>query len=398
MSDIQVKTSAMSPWQLLAAAFTAQAAISFVELGVPILAPFIKDGLGLSVFALGVLVAALNVGRLIGAVPAGQLADRLGERRVLVASGVGLAGFAALASTGSYGPLVVALVCAGVFSGAATPAGSRLILAAFPRERRGLPMGIRQAAIPMGGLLAAIALPFLADAWGWRATLAAATVAPLAGAAVVALSRMPTAGGTDGGGLADLAHVTRSRKIVLAGMWAFVFVGGQYALLTYLALYLEDDLGVARTEAFAMVAVANLTGVAGRLAWGWLSDRFLGSRRRPGLVALSLLGVLSTALLAAAPAAHATLVAGAGAALGGFCLIGWQGLWVTMVSELGPPGSAGTAVGFGMLFTNAGIVVWPPLLGLAADLTGSLRWSWVVLGAALVVALLPLSQIPRVAR
>jgi MFS family permease len=66
---------------------------------------------------------------------------------------------------------------------------------------------------------------------------------------------------------------------------------------------------------------------------------------------------------------------------------------MTMVSELGPPGSAGTAVGFGMLFTNAGIVAWPPLLGLAADLTGSLRWSWVVLGVALVVALWPLRQI-----
>ncbi len=388
----------MGPWRLLATAFTAQAAISFVELGVPILAPFVKEGLGLSAFALGVLVAALNMGRLVGAVPAGQLADRLGERRVLMASGVGLAAFAALASRGSYGMVVAALVCAGVFSGAATPAGSRLILAAFPRERRGLPMGIRQAAIPAGGLLAAIALPFLADAWGWRTTLAAATVVPLVGAAVVALSRMPDGASADGGGLRDLAQVSRSRKIIYAGLWAFVFVGGQYALLTYLALYLEDDLGVGRAEAFAMVAVANLTGVLGRLAWGWLSDRFLDSRRRPGLVALSVLGVVSTALLAAAPPAHATLVAGAGAALGGFCLIGWQGLWVTMVSELGPPGGSGTAVGFGMLFTNAGIIVWPPLLGLTADLTGSLRWAWVVLGAALVLALLPLRQIPRVER
>ena len=81
---------AMGPWQLLAAAFAAQAAISFVELGVPILAPFIKEGLGLSAFALGILVGALNVGRFAGSVPAGQLADRLGERIVLVASGLGL--------------------------------------------------------------------------------------------------------------------------------------------------------------------------------------------------------------------------------------------------------------------------------------------------------------------
>ena len=78
---------AMGPRQLLAAAFAAQAAISFVELGVPILAPFIKEGMGLSAFALGVLVGSLNVGRFAGSVPAGQLADRLGERLVLIASG-----------------------------------------------------------------------------------------------------------------------------------------------------------------------------------------------------------------------------------------------------------------------------------------------------------------------
>src|SRR3954453_6006170 len=109
---------AMGPWQLLAAGVAAQAAISFVELGVPILAPFIKEGLGLSAFALGVLVGALNVGRFAGSVPAGQLADRLGERIVLIASGLGLCVFVILAAAASYLPILVALVFAGVFSGA----------------------------------------------------------------------------------------------------------------------------------------------------------------------------------------------------------------------------------------------------------------------------------------
>ena len=182
---------AMGPWQLLAAAFAAQAAISFVELGVPILAPFVKEGLGLSAFALGILVGALNVGRFAGSVPAGQLADRLGERIVLIASGLGLCVFAILAAAASYWPILIALVFAGVFSGAATPAGSRVVLAAFPRESRGLPMGIRQAAIPLGGLAAAIALPLLASAWGWRWTLAAAAIVPLVGTAIVSVARMP---------------------------------------------------------------------------------------------------------------------------------------------------------------------------------------------------------------
>ena len=72
------------------------------------------------------------------------------------------------------------------------------------------------------------------------------------------------------------------------------------------------------------------------------------------------------------------MVAIVAAAVAGFCLIGWQGLWVAMVSELAPEGRAATAVGFALMFTSVGIIVWPPLLGFAADAAGSFRWSWVV--------------------
>lgn len=402
MSDINAVTTSepsaarppLGPWKLLWVAFAAQAAISLVELGIPVLAPFIKDDLKLSAFAVGIVVTSLNVGRFVGSVPAGQLSDRLGERRVLIASGVGLSVFAMIGALSSYHLLLVALICAGVFSGAATPAGSRMVLVAFPRERRGLPMGIRQAAIPLGALVASVALPLLADRVGWRWTLAGATVVPILGAVVSALARIPPPPKTaPTRGIGTLREIAQTRKILYAGLWALLFVGGQYALLTYLVLYLENDLGMGRTEAFALLALSNLTGFAGRLIWGWVSDRFFCSRRRPGLELLSVLGILSTVLLAAAPASAATLVAGIGAALGGFCLIGWQGLWVTMVSELAPEGKSGTAVGYALLFTNAGIVVWPPLLGLTADVTGSFRWSWVLLGVALVLSLIPLRAI-----
>lgn len=400
MSDINLEppqpVSVAGPWRLLWVAFAAQAGVSFVELGIPILAPFVKEDLRLSALGVGFIVTALNVGRLIGSVPAGQLSDRLGERLVLVGSGLGLAVFAAAGAAGSYGVLLVVLVAAGIFSGAATPAGSRLVLAAFPRERRGLPMGVRQAAIPLGALGAAIALPLAATAIGWRLTLAIGALIPLLGCLPALALRFPPVE-PDGGatGLSALRTIAANRKILYAGLWAVAAVGGQYALLTYLALYLEQDLGVARTPAFALLALSTLTGFAGRLAWGWASDRFFGSLRRPVLVVISLSGVVSTAMLAVATPGLGVIVAGLGAALAGFCLIGWQGVWVTMVSELAPEGRSGTAVGYALLFTNAGIICWPPLLGLLADLTGSFRLSWAVLGAALLIALIPLAAIKR---
>lgn len=379
-------------------AFGVQAAVSFVELGVPVLAPFVKEGLALSAFQVGVVVTALNVGRFAASLPAGHVADRLGERGVLVGAGLGTAAFALLAAGGSYGVLLAALVVAGLFSGATTPAGSRLVLVAFPRERRGLPMGIRQAAIPLGALGAAIALPPLAEAAGWRWALAAAALLPL-GAAVAAWGAMaPSAAGSveAGGGRAALREIAGNRKILLAGIWALLFVGGQYALLTYLVLYLDDDLGFSLHGAFVVLAVATAAGFAGRLAWGWLSDVAFESRRRPGLVIATLAGAGSSLLFAVVPGGAPAAVAVLAATVAGFCLIGWQGLWVAMVSELAPEGRAGTAVGYALTFTSAGIIAWPPLLGLAADVAGNFRWSWVVLTVALVASLGPLLAIGRV--
>jgi hypothetical protein len=77
----------------------------------------------------------------------------------------------------------------------------------------------------------------------------------------------------------------------------------------------------------------------------------------------------------------------------GLALIGWQGLWVTAVSEAARAESAGAAVGFGLTFIAVAIAAAPPLYGLVADLAGSLRAIWIALSAVLAVALVPASLI-----
>lgn len=381
------------PWQLLGIAVVTQAGISFVELGVPVLAPFIKEGLGLSAAGVGVIVSALNLGRIVGSIPSGKLADALGERWVMTLGGLGVAGLAALAAVSPYLLLLLALAACGVFAGSASPAGAKLILAAFPPERRGLPMGIRQAAVPLGALLATASLPAVAQALGWRWALGLAALVPLAATAASSVSTrgMPPFART--APKEPLRSIVRDREILLASVWAMLFVGGQYAVLVYLVLDLTTEIGLSLTTAVALLAVATAAGTAGRMAFGWLSDRISGGRRLPGLVAVTVTGALSAAILAALPAGASVPLAAAAAALAGFSLIGWQGLWVTLLSELAPEGSSGTAVGFGLTLTNTGIVVWPPVLGLAADLTGTFRTSWILLALVLVASLVPLLAI-----
>lgn len=57
--------------------------------------------------------------------------------------------------------LLFVLLLIGMFYSVSQPGGSKVILKWFPKENRGLAMGIRQAGIPIGGTLAGVLIPFL---------------------------------------------------------------------------------------------------------------------------------------------------------------------------------------------------------------------------------------------
>ena len=82
------------------------------------------------------------------------------------------------------------------------------------------------------------------------------------------------------------------------------------------------------------------------------------------------------------------------AALAGFALIGFQGLWVTMVAEAAGPGQVGAATGFGITFIALAIAISPPLYGLVADLAGNYRSIWAVLALVLAAAFIPALLLP----
>src|SRR5215470_10764963 len=161
-------------WQLLAAALLVQTGVSIVDQGLPTLTGFIKTDAGLSAAGASLFVSAFVFGRCLGSFPAGVAADRLGERRVLVTGGA-LAGLLVCVAAATPIPLILAvLVVAGLASAVATPAGGRLVLASFPRTHQGFALGLRQTGVPIGGLIAAAVLPWIAHAPGWRGGLATA--------------------------------------------------------------------------------------------------------------------------------------------------------------------------------------------------------------------------------
>lgn len=370
--------------------------MSITDQGVPTLTAFVKHDLGLSTAVAGLLVAAFPAGKALGSYASGAAVDRIGERFVLAAGAAVCGLIVMVASPAPFAGLLVLLIAAGMFGSSSTPAGGKLVLLNFSRARRGLAMGIRQTGIPVGGLLAALLLPWLAGAWGWHVGLLVAGALSLLGAALtVAVAgvesgaeRRRTAGARREHPAAG--RLRHDRDLLLLIAWACLMVGGQYVVIAFLPIYVHQQQGISRpVAALVFVAIAQLAAILGRIAWGVVSDRVFRGRRRPLLFVISGVGVVCFTLLGALPGDAPIVLFGACAFLAGLSVIGWQGIFITAISEIAGPLRAGAATGFALTFVAIAITVAPPLYGLVADLAGGFRPMWIAIGAVVLLAFIP---------
>jgi MFS family permease len=152
---------------VLAAGTAAQASYSAIWFGVAVLAPALRDEYRLSLAQVGVLIASSLAGSVLSLIPWGIAADRFGERAVL---GVGLAGSGAAllvaAHASSFGALAALLALAGLSGASVQSASGRAVMHWFDASERGLALGIRQTAVPIGGFAASLTLPHIVAAGG----------------------------------------------------------------------------------------------------------------------------------------------------------------------------------------------------------------------------------------
>ena len=113
-----------------------QLGVSVIDQGLPTLTGFIKADLGLTAAVAGLTVSSFAIGKIFGAYAAGVAADRFGERRVLILGSFVAAALVAVAAATPFPAFTTARRRDGGV--ASTPAGGRLVLLAFPRNRHGL--------------------------------------------------------------------------------------------------------------------------------------------------------------------------------------------------------------------------------------------------------------------
>src|SRR4051794_19845748 len=228
-------------WTILAVGTFAQAATCCFLYGIPMLVPALR-GSGASLFEASLVVSAPMVGLLLTLILWGAAADRYGERVVIV-SGVGTA--AALLLIAALVPGVAALgvllALAGAFGASVNAASGRMVMGWFPPTERGLAMGTRQTAQPLGVALAALGLPPLARSMGvHHALLFPAVLCAVAAAAVFVLVVDPVRPAR--AGAAPAASPYRAGGgLVRVHAASSMLVVPQFAVATFTLVYLVHE-------------------------------------------------------------------------------------------------------------------------------------------------------------
>jgi predicted MFS family arabinose efflux permease len=176
-----------------------------------------------------------------------------------------------------------------------------------------------------------------------------------------------------------LAH----RALATMAACSFVFSMVQLSLSAYLVTYLYDDLSYGLVAAGVALSFTQAGGVIGRVAWGYVADRWLGAPKTLALLgAVMALSALATAFLTAAtPQVWVWLIL----SIFGASAIGWNGVYLAEVARQAPKGKASMATGGTLAFTYLGVVLGAPVFGALSAFFGTYRAGFLVLMAASAV-------------
>lgn len=380
--------------------FTVQTVGSFTYLALTVLTPFVKSSFQASTSEIGFLVTALYFGYFVSLLPGGILTDHAGERFTL---GLGMGVVGVVAVSLSIATNLLMLIAGAFLLGAAygmTPSGTnKAIYDWFPPSRRTIGISIKQAGVMVGGGAGAALLPWFATTAGWRgATLLVGVVAlgslvPLyiyRPAESVDGSRIPSRE-TFGRRFRRMARLARQPDMVVLLVSGALFGISQFTLMAYAVLYLTESLLLAPTIAGVVYTGIQLAGLASRTCLGFLTDSLFDQRKHLVLAGLGGAGSLCYLLLATlTPATPIVVVGAVTVSIGGLAL-GYNGIYLTMASDIADDGETGAATAVGVGAVVGGAVLFPPLFGYVVDATGDYSLpiaslAFIMLGAGVAAA------------
>ncbi|MGH7312686.1 MAG: MFS transporter [Candidatus Rokuibacteriota bacterium] len=347
---------------------------------------------GLSFVQVGVIRTFYSGGMAVFQIPAGFLAERWGERRLL-AAGTALTalGFMAASGAGGFAALLLILSMAGLGSSVQHPLSSSLISKVYEGGGRRAALGTYNFSGDLGKAGASVVIALAAAAVGWRTAGAAYGILGLvaAGALLVVLNRL---GAGDAGPATDREGASlRGWGIrdprgfsALAGI-GMIDNATRTGFITFLpfALMAKGSTVAGVGTALALLFVG---GAAGKFICGLVAER-VGVIRTVILTEAATAAGIATIIVAPLPVALATLVPL------GIALNGTSSVLYGTVADLVMAERRSRAYGLYYTLSVGCSALAPTLYGVVGDAVGVGATLGIV--ATVVLATLPLCLVLR---
>lgn len=370
-----------------------QQAFSYAcQLVMPVLADRLAEDFGISRGWLGLYLFIQNLVAILAAVGCGGFIQRYGPLRISQFVLVLMGGSILIVSTGVLWLLPIAAILLGL-SAVSTPASSHILARVCPPRLAPFIFSVKQTGVPVGSLIGGLLLPFLLGSVIYSATFDITIELGTYGTAfvmasiviVVAAALQPIRSHFDAERKPETKLSFGDLRQTLRLVWsvpalrdisfaAFAFGGMQALFAGFFILFLVDGLNLSEVEAGSTYAIASLSAIGARIAWGLLSSTMVTPRAVMAWIGAigGVAGLGIAQLDGDSSLFHITAVA----VVYNMTAISWHGVLLAETARLSPAEKVGAVTGGVLAFTSVAMMIYPAIFGALLAVTDSYRWGF----------------------
>lgn len=294
--------------------------------------------------------------------------------------------------------LLFVLLLMGMFYSVSQPGGSKVILKWFPKENRGLAMGIRQAGIPIGGALAGVLIPFLTIQYNMTYAInSIACICIIGGLLFFVFYKEPYVQAEVRKEHTKVSFWTQLKVAICKKELYPIYMAGicmislQMVLVGHFMKFLVREQSITSIVAGTVFSVMFFSGMIGRVVLAAISDVFYkGNRRIPLFITVCASIGLVLLLVISIHTITSGVFYGVSALLG-FFSVGWFSLFIAEVAELASEESVGITVSLALTLNQIAIIIAPVLFGYIVDAKGY-TYAWFCIVVLLSISAVSLSR------
>jgi MFS family permease len=355
---------------------------------VAVIAPILGGEIGLprefaSFYATSIFLTAA-----VAVLPSPMLVARYGAIRVSQVSLLFAAFGLIVLTTTPGGLLALSAAAIGIAYAPTNPASSHLLARHTPLRLRARIFSLKQMSVPIGSVVAALAIPFVAERLGWRVAILMTAAVCLAGVLLVELLRVKLDVDRDRtlrlameAMLDPLRMLGKDRKLATLAAGSAMFIALQFTFSAMFVTVIVTQMSYSLPVADQTLAIGTGAGMFAQPLWGWLADR-IGSARVLALVGVAMGSAAIMIALITPDWPNVGIVALS--IVFGATAMGWNGVYLAEVARAYSGYDVARATAATMFVTYLGALGGPLAYGLMARASGSLTVGFVALGVVAI--------------